>query len=249
MSHNIAINTVKSIINIVCATLLVWLSGCTPQKQYVAPNVVPDVAPVKPRLSRAQVNEYQDKYLTSCFSIIRRNKGENKVRIVVKPYKKLVPGAGIRDINVGYKFYLREKHYSRDYEVKAIKADGIVVSYSISGENKRHAGEVKLEWKEPLPASAQSQRDKFHHSYLNSRFSVIKRNQDKAHVVVSQSEDWTLRVGFRVLRINDQFFRREKYFSCDYQVKKIEADGIVIGYTEINDRADALGKVKLKWKL
>lgn len=109
---------------------------------------------------RAGLNDdkYQHKSLNAAFAVIKPDK--DKVRVVVKPYRHMVPGAGNRDLRVGSQFRIAERHFSYKYRVKAIDSDGIRISYTGRNDIDREgtvgragdvrgfvAGEVKLKWK------------------------------------------------------------------------------------------------------
>lgn len=173
---------------------------------------------------------------------------QDRIRVFVKPHRNLVPGAGLRDIDVGYQFYTRDKHYGYDYRVKAIEADGIIVSYQGSSHGENVAGDVKLKWKPPLSVAGQNKHDQSHYRYLNTRFSSIRKIQDKARIAVKPNRDMAPNARTVDVQAGSQFFRREKQFGCDYAVKAIEADGIVFRYIEFKGGNDATGSVKLQWK-
>jgi hypothetical protein len=85
--------------------------------------------------------------------------------------------------------------------------------------------------------------------YLDSAFAKIKRNGDIVRVLVRVGSRLNFLPGYRDMHVGSQFEQRDRHFNIKYHVKRIQKDGIVIGYQGRAWRdGQVTGEVKLKWK-
>lgn len=100
-----------------------------------------------------------------------------------------------------------------------------------------------------LAQAKPSIEDVYQTKFLNSCFSVIKRNKIGVRVVVKPYQKIGLMGGNRDLKIGFRFNYFEKDFSYKYEVKSIDRDGVRITYKGRNfEGEDVSGGIKLRWK-